>query len=145
MSSPMIAIALEDNRVQVIHLDMLPEGWLGKVHAQSAGAEAARGDWLLFSDADVHVQQGLVHRAMSWAQHQEADHVALVPRLVGGPLLLRMALPAMMLVLMSALRLWQTNDDDSDAAMGVGAFNLVSRRALEGAGGMKALRSCCLP
>ncbi|MAT82564.1 MAG: hypothetical protein CMJ29_13090 [Phycisphaerae bacterium] len=134
------AMAREDDRVKVIHVHDLPDGWLGKVHAQQQGTEQAAGEWLLFSDADVHVEPGLVENAIAWAEDQEADHVALVPRIEGGPLIMRMCLPVLMLVLVSTLRLWRANDDAHERAMGVGAFNLVRRDALERAGGMESLK-----
>jgi len=40
-------------RLKVIHIDNLPSGWLGKVHAMWTAANQATGDWLLFTDADV--------------------------------------------------------------------------------------------
>jgi len=133
-------LASEDARIRVLHLEELPEGWLGKVHAQQQGIEIARGDWYLLSDADVQVDPGLIESALCWAQEEQADHVALIPRIIHGPVLLKSCLPVMMLVLMTALRLWRANDDRSDRAMGVGAFNLVRRAALEHAGGMEPLR-----
>ena len=133
-------LATEDDRIRVIHIDELPNGWLGKVHAQQRGIEIAQGDWYLFSDGDVHVDPGLVESALAWANQQNADHVALIPRIVRGPRLMRICLPVMMLILVAALRLWRANDDRVDRAMGVGAFNLVRRQALEHAGGMDQLR-----
>ncbi|MDG2424884.1 MAG: glycosyltransferase family 2 protein [Phycisphaerales bacterium] len=133
-------IASEDDRVKAIHIDQLPDGWLGKVNAQQQGVDKATGDWLLFSDGDVHVDAGLVEQAIAWAQEEHADHVALIPRIKGGPLIMRMCLPVMMLILVATLRLWRANDDNHERAMGVGAFNLVRRDALERAGGMESLR-----
>ena len=46
-------VALEDSRIVVIHLESLPENWLGKNHALQCGAEVATGEYLLFTDADV--------------------------------------------------------------------------------------------
>ena len=44
---------------QVIRLEELPAGWLGKPHACHCGALAAQGEWLLFTDADtVHAVDG---------------------------------------------------------------------------------------
>ena len=40
-------------RLRVIHIQELPEGWLGKTHAMWTAGEQATGDWLLFTDADV--------------------------------------------------------------------------------------------
>ena len=133
-------LAEEDSRVRVLHLTDLPDGWLGKVHAQHKALEVARGEWILFSDADVHLQPGLVSSAMAWARDQHADHVALIPRITEGPLLMRMCLAMMMIVLVAATRLWKANDDESDRAMGVGAFNLAKRSSLDKAGGMQQLR-----
>ena len=133
-------LAEEDSRVRVLHITELPVGWLGKVHAQYRAMELARGDWILFSDADVHLKPQLVSSAMKWADDQHADHIALIPRIKGGPLLMRMCLAMMMIVLVAATRLWKANDDKADRAMGVGAFNLVKRSSLEKAGGMMKLR-----
>ena len=47
-------LAFEDPRLKVIHDPPLPPGWLGKANAMQAGAGAATGDYLLFTDADVH-------------------------------------------------------------------------------------------
>src|ERR1700737_214216 len=37
--------------VRVIDAGPLPEGWIGKNNAVTAGARDARGQWLLFTDA----------------------------------------------------------------------------------------------
>ncbi|MGH8903976.1 MAG: glycosyltransferase, partial [Egibacteraceae bacterium] len=49
------AVAGGDPRVRVIQGAPLPPGWLGKPHACAQLAEAARGDILVFVDADVEV------------------------------------------------------------------------------------------
>lgn len=41
------------NRLWVLRLKDLPEGWAGKPHALHAGTQEAHGDWLLFTDADT--------------------------------------------------------------------------------------------
>ena len=138
--SIMDALARVDDRVRVVHNDQLPEGWLGKVNAQQRGLDLAHGEWILFSDSDVHLRPGLVSSAMAWAQEQRADHVALIPRIEGGPFIMRACLSIMILVLTAGTRLWKANDDSADRAMGVGAFNLVRRSALEAAGGLEKIR-----
>ena len=138
--SIMDALAREDDRIRVVHNEDLPEGWLGKVYAQQRGLELANGEWVLFSDSDVHLRPGLVSSAMAWAENQDADHVALIPRIEGGPFIMRACLSIMILVLTAGTRLWKANDDSADRAMGVGAFNLVRRSALEAAGGLEKIR-----
>ena len=51
-------LAKADSRVRAIHVTSLPAGWLGKVHALQRGVEMARGEWLLFTDADIHFSEG---------------------------------------------------------------------------------------
>src|SRR5580704_12379909 len=43
----------EDSRLCVIHLDSLPDDWLGKSHAMHVAATHAKGEYPLFTDADV--------------------------------------------------------------------------------------------
>lgn len=133
-------LAREDPRLCVLHLSACPEGWLGKVHAQQVGVEAASHDWLLFSDGDTHVEPGMIAAALRWAKETGADLVALTPRIVDGPWLLRAGVTALMRMLLGGLRLWEANRDDKPRVMGVGAFNLVRRSSLEEAGGLEELR-----
>lgn len=46
-------LAAENPKLNVVHLDTLAEGWLGKSHAMHVAATRATGDYLLFTDADV--------------------------------------------------------------------------------------------
>jgi 4,4'-diaponeurosporenoate glycosyltransferase len=57
----------------------LPAGWLGKPWACRAGAEAATGELLLFTDADtVHAPGSLAHAAAALAGDR-ADLLSVVP------------------------------------------------------------------
>lgn len=133
-------IAASDPRVRVVHLDALPEGWLGKLHAMQRGVEAARGDYLLFSDADVHWQPGTLQRLICQCELQRLDHVAVLPEFWSSGLALDAAVAAFLRVLVLVGRPWLAADPASAAAFGVGAFNLVRRAAFERTGGFEWLR-----
>jgi len=67
------ACLAEQAGARVIRLDHLPKGWLGKPYACHQGAQAARGEWLLFTDADtVHAPDG-PSRAMTHATARQLD------------------------------------------------------------------------
>jgi len=64
---------------QVISLHELPPGWRGKPHACHCGAQAARGEWLLFVDADtLHAPDGPA-RAVQRAFDAGLDWLSLLP------------------------------------------------------------------
>src|SRR5262245_28635396 len=45
-------------RLRVIDAPPPPAGWVGKNHAVSLGAQQAREEWLLFTDADAVLEPG---------------------------------------------------------------------------------------
>ena len=56
--------------VRVISLHNKPDGWIGKTWACQNGANAARGDLLLFLDADVRLAQNGMQRLMrTYSEH----------------------------------------------------------------------------
>jgi len=63
-----------------------PEGWNGKNWACHQLGEAARGDWLLFTDADTRHSPDSLAAALALAQRYDADLVSLLPRQVLGSL-----------------------------------------------------------
>ena len=74
-------LAADDDRAKVLHITDLPDGWLGKVHALRCGLEASRGDFVLFTDADVHFAPGALRKAVAWCEDQGLDHLAAFPTL----------------------------------------------------------------
>lgn len=69
-----------DKRVRCIRGGELPEGWTGKNHACHRLAEEAKGDYLLFLDADVTVGEDLLRRAVSYASRHRLTLLSMFPR-----------------------------------------------------------------
>ncbi|HEX9295300.1 MAG TPA: glycosyltransferase family 2 protein, partial [Polyangiaceae bacterium] len=133
-------VSRQDPRVCVTRIDELPPGWLGKLHAMSAGAARATGEWILLSDADVHIEPGALERVIAHAEAEGIDFVALMPQADPVDAILDACLAAVARFVSLGFRLWAANDDRSSAAMGVGAFNLVRKRALDASPGLAHLR-----
>jgi chlorobactene glucosyltransferase len=58
-------LAAADHRLRAIHGAPLPAGWMGKAHAIVQGYRVARGDWLLFTDADTEHAPWLLSGVMA--------------------------------------------------------------------------------
>ena len=124
--------------VRSLHLRELPEGWLGKTHALQRGLDASRGEWVLLSDADVRLAPEALVRALGHGEAQGLDHLTLMPQLDRGGWLRDATLAAFGRLF--CLELAAVNDPRSRASVGVGAFNLARRAALERIGGLRPVR-----
>lgn len=71
------ALALEaangDPRLRVIDGQPLPPGWIGKNWACHQLSQAARGDVLVFTDADVRWHDGALDALLAHMEHHNAD------------------------------------------------------------------------
>src|SRR5438270_7666539 len=66
--------------VNVLNAPPLPPGWTGKSHAAQLGSQAAKGQWLLFTDADtIHRHRSLRH-AVREAEEHGADMLSYSPK-----------------------------------------------------------------
>jgi cellulose synthase/poly-beta-1,6-N-acetylglucosamine synthase-like glycosyltransferase len=74
--------ARRPERLRPLEVEALPEGWLGKNHALYRGATEARGEWLLFTDADVRFSPDCLELAMRYAETEHLDHLTLAPELL---------------------------------------------------------------
>jgi len=133
-------VAARDRRVVPIHVTELPAGWLGKLHAMHRGMERATGEWVLFTDADVHFEPGTLRRAVAYAESRGLDHVGALPSVWPGRPLLDAVIAYSLRTLLGSFRFSEVEDPDSTAAAGCGAFNLVRRSAYERTPGFEWIR-----
>jgi glycosyltransferase involved in cell wall biosynthesis len=128
-------LAAEDHRIVPVHITELPQGWLGKVHAMHRAQALATGEWILFSDADVHLAKGTLRAAVAHCEKHGLDHVAAFPEVWPSDPMLDASLSAMLRLLVMTARLWKLSDPDSTATIGGGSFNFVKKTMLEKIGG----------
>ena len=134
-------LAARHRNVRALHLTALPEGWLGKLNAMDQGARLARGEWLLFSDADVHFAATTLRRSITWAEARGLDHLSVFPGIVCKSFWVSAVVSAFARVILTFGRVWGIEDPKSTAFMGIGAFNLVRRSAWEKAKGFDWLQA----
>lgn len=126
---------MRDPRLRVVHVTELPPGWLGKNHALHQGAAAARGELLLFSDADVVWEPTVLSRAVGYMNAQGLDHLTLAPDVIAPTIPLAIAVTFFAYAFFAFSQPWKASDPKSKRHIGVGAFNLVRADVYRRAGG----------
>ncbi len=127
-------LAQEYPELQLITIDRLPSGWLGKNHALQRGAVSASGELLLFTDADIIMQPPLLRRAVSCFLTHRLDHLAIGPSFLTKGVLLNSVISVFLVVFTLYTRPWEVRRARCKGHIGIGAFNLVRASAYRDSG-----------
>lgn len=127
-------LSRKDSRLKGIHIEALPSGWLGKNHALYQGYLKASGEYLLFTDGDVIFKEDTVAKSISYITDQKIDHLTLTPDMNVKPFWAKAFVTFFLFGFSYFKRPWKANDDKSKVAIGIGAFNLLSKEAYERVG-----------
>lgn len=79
-------------------------------------------------------------RIISYAESKGIDHVSALPSIVPAGPFITLALASFFRLIVSFSRMWAVPNAKSSVAMGVGAFNLVRRKALDKTPGLEWLK-----
>ncbi len=66
--------------VRFVEGSPLPDGWLGKNHAQEELLREASGTYVLFLDVDTQISQNTVGQLVSYALQEKADMISVLPQ-----------------------------------------------------------------
>ncbi|TYP79506.1 glycosyltransferase [Paenibacillus methanolicus] len=131
--------ALDDRRASIIAGIPKPDGWTGKAFACHQLAQAARGEWWLFLDADARLEHGALAAAMDTALIQRQGLVTGFPRQVTRTWLERLVVPLMNFTIACHLPIrFVRGSDDPKFVAAHGAFMLVHADSYREAGGHAA-------
>lgn len=131
-----------DSRIKAVHVESLPSGWLGKVHALHQGVSSATGEWILFTDADVHFEATALQRAVGYSIEKNLDHLAILPRPLNpsGKFWLDVTLITFLTTFIQKVKPSSIEKIGSSAYAGSGGFNLVRRSAFQKTPGFEWLK-----
>jgi glycosyltransferase involved in cell wall biosynthesis len=126
--------------LKVTDLYNLPDGWLGKPHALVSGVEQSRGEWLVFTDADVHFAPDVLSRALALAEARNWDHLSLLASIEMRGFWEITAISYFGLGFVFGNEPWLASNPRSGRYVGIGAFQMVRRAVYEKCGGHRRLR-----
>jgi hypothetical protein len=137
-------IAQSFARVHVIDAAPLPPDWTGKNNAMWTGASQARGEWLLFTDADTVHRSGSLARALAEAQQHGAALLSYSPEQEVHGFWEKAVMPVIFAELAATYRPSQVSAPTSPAAAANGQYLLISRQAYDAVGGHAAVATSLL-
>jgi glycosyltransferase involved in cell wall biosynthesis len=130
--------------VRVIDGTPPPQGWTGKNNAMADGTTVARGEWLLFTDADTVHKSGSLARAVVEATQRGAAMLSCSPEQEVHSFWEKAIMPVIFAELAATYRPALVSDPRSSAAAANGQYILISRDAYDVIGGHAAVRSSLL-
>src|SRR6202051_944559 len=113
----------------------------GKNNAVIAGANQARADWLLFTDADTVHLPGSLARALEEAEKEKADLLSYSPEQVVVSFTERAVMPVIFAELARQYPPHRVRDQKSGIVAANGQYILVRRAAYRAVGGHAAITS----
>ena len=130
-----------DTRVRIIAGEPLPDGWLGKNWACHQLSRVARGEWLIFTDADVSWQTGALAALMDEMARTNADLLTVWPTQITETWAERLVVPLIALAIMAYLPIIGVHHTRWPAfAAATGQCLAFRRRAYDAVGGHEAVR-----
>jgi glycosyltransferase involved in cell wall biosynthesis len=129
--------------LRVVRGAALPPGWAGKAWAcWQLASQHARGEWVLFVDADVRLEPDAAARALAAARVASADFVSGFPRQLTPTVGEALIVPLVYLVLLCYLPMALVRRIAVPSlSAGCGQLMLVRRAAYLAADGHRAVRS----
>jgi glycosyltransferase involved in cell wall biosynthesis len=130
--------------VRIVDAGPPPSGWTGKNNAMFAGQRVARGEWLLFTDADTVHTSGSLARALNEIGQRGAVMLSYSPEQEVHGFWENAIMPVIFAELAATYRPALVSDPKSPAAAANGQYILIARETYDAIGGHAAVSSSLL-
>jgi hopene-associated glycosyltransferase HpnB len=129
----------------VAEVPELPAGWSGKLWALRAGLEKAdaiapSARYVLFTDADIKVDPGLLKKLTAHADRHDLGLASMMARLDATGFWGGLLVPAFIFFFQKLYPFPAVNDPDCPRGAAAGGVMLVRKEALEAIGGLASLK-----
>jgi glycosyltransferase involved in cell wall biosynthesis len=128
-------LARTQPKLQLLYVNELPVGWVGKNNAMWQGARKATGDWLLFTDADAVHNSDSARQALEIARQENAVLVSFSPEQLMEKWYEKALIPYVYCRLGSRFPYADVNDAHKELAAANGQFLMIRRDVYDSVGG----------
>ena len=134
-------LSVKEARLKIIKGKKLPPGWTGKTWSCHQLAQAARGKWFLFTDADTTHTTHSVSVALGSAQKSQSVFVTCIPGLIAKTWSEKLFMPVIHFAFLALIPFKLINySKDSRLALGIGPFILINRNFYFSFGGHESIK-----
>ena len=134
-------LASRHNNLQVIEGNPVPKDWVGKSYALWQGVEQAKGDWLLFVDADTASLPYMLTSVIKYVEENKIDMLSISPFQVLETFWERVIQPVVLSHIYYAFPYRKINDPKSKIAAANGQFILIRPSVYKAIGGHLAVKN----
>jgi len=113
----------------------LASGWTGKPYALHQAYQRSRGQYLLFTDADLRYQSHALKTAIHTMICKDIDLLTLMPAAIFGSFWERAVQPVIFGFIAALTNFRKVNSESHQSAVGFGAFLLFKKEAYQKIGG----------
>lgn len=132
--------ATSDPRIKVFHISDLPKGWTGKNHAISCGIPHAKGELLLFIDADTEHDPNCVTASVAHFEKNDLDAMSLEPYFAWTGFFQKLAFSVFTLITACLFPIFMVNRKGSNLALSNGQYILIKKDVYKKIGGHERIK-----
>jgi chlorobactene glucosyltransferase len=135
-------LAANDSRVRLYFGEPLPEDWAGKPFACYQLAQKAKGDWLLFVDADTTHEPHMLRSTLALTMEEKASLLSGFPRQLATSFPQKVVIPVFYFLLLGWIPLWLLHRSKKPKpSMAIGQFFFFAKEDYWRIGGHEAVKS----
>lgn len=134
--------SITDNRLRIISGKVLESGWVGKNFACHQLQMEAKGEYLLFIDADTEMSRGCISGAVSFAVMNETGLLSIMPYEESITFWEKIVIPLLYFAVMAFIPVPMVEGSKrKEFSMGNGQFLLFKRSCYDLIGGHESLKN----
>ncbi len=130
----------KDSRIKIVEVKELPSGWTGKNYALIEGLKFAKGEWLLFIDADTVHDEKTLSAAMNYALKHNLDSLSVEPHFEWNNFFHKLTFPVLSLGAACLFPIFTVNKKGSKLTLSNGQYLMIKKEVYEDAGGHEKVK-----
>ena len=129
-----------DTHLKLLKIKSRPRNWVGRTYACHRGAQLAKGEWLLFTDADIELAPTTVSSTLAYATESSIDFISAKPRCNCDGTISKITVPLLDQVISLFFPIESVNSQNDLRAYLYGSFIFVNRETYLKLGGHSSVR-----